>query len=1087
MATKPKFSIGLVALFSANVAAAKDYTKCAVENPDPTSNSYCLPTTDGVAPLSLQLARGAGMDTLVAVVPMKNCRTKSTSVRGAVSIAVDNSESRKESDPAGGRLTAAEFLLDEITKSAQADVSTGTITASHADFPKVGVISYGGRQGTVEPNNYESDGLNLKFTKEFCGIAEGGSTGRLRDAFPSGKGRWTETTSSGAFYSVCDFLAPVAANIVGDASSATPSMERNVEFLKYTGQTPRGSTDLTYMLEAFQHDQMLGLVTSNGKNAILITDGLPNIPKRVAADVCATKSYLNKPDLYEGTGRDGAVRYCIDRQFRAAADAANSYIEGNARFKEINVYNVLYLSSKKAFIDTDDQGELNPADFLIENSARTGNGKVKFKFAKDVESLKSYVQSLFEYFSPEAVQRVEITVNNNPTYNAVSPGAFDKLFSLKFVNLQLGANTVKVTVVYTDKKVTQNYVVTVTDGGTPMPTEYNCSQGDGTKTVDGDDPKSKTPNGDGVLPFPKSDGSQDRVPRNNDPETNLNSSDFTRESNTTVAGTSESSLRLQGGTGNCGVVAHTSSRKGWLAFVLLPLLAVLGLRRRGSLMVFLLAFASFVSSEGRAAGLNSENFVPAVGPESGLLWEGSRVIGHDQLYLGYTFDYVYRPVEWGNGKSERLSIHDHLQVNHFSAGFGLFPRVDLGIDLPISLYSAPKNPGGALQVNERTRNFFFLGDTTFRMKFAPQMLAGPSYDVAIAAGLSLPTGSSAAMMSDDSLKFSVLLPASYRVTATTEGFFTPGVSFYSSDTRVVQRTTSGGEVAVLKKSKSLLLQGGVRQWIVPKDTFGDGIVAEAGLRGDFADFVPSLNERASPMEWAVGGAWYMGKRLSLHGSYGAGIGSGVGAPMSRLVAGARYLFDMSKTEMTDETSESLSESDLDAILSQAQAEEMPPRYGEDETLLKLLYGDEILDLGSVRFEFNSARLTPEAKKTVQQLFNMLLQMKAKSVKIEGHTDSIGSFRYNLALSKRRAESVKAELVRLGYSRASISTEGFSFKYPVASNASKTGRAANRRIEVSVDGQSFKKPSISKEQLREWIYPNGAQPKRDDELEGDELN
>jgi outer membrane protein OmpA-like peptidoglycan-associated protein len=71
------------------------------------------------------------------------------------------------------------------------------------------------------------------------------------------------------------------------------------------------------------------------------------------------------------------------------------------------------------------------------------------------------------------------------------------------------------------------------------------------------------------------------------------------------------------------------------------------------------------------------------------------------------------------------------------------------------------------------------------------------------------------------------------------------------------------------------------------------------------------------------------------------------------------------------------------------------------------------------------------------------------VNVIGHTDSSGSERYNKKLSLRRAESVKSALVKAGVNENAVSVSGMGDAAPVADNATKEGRAQNRRADVSV--------------------------------------
>jgi OOP family OmpA-OmpF porin len=68
----------------------------------------------------------------------------------------------------------------------------------------------------------------------------------------------------------------------------------------------------------------------------------------------------------------------------------------------------------------------------------------------------------------------------------------------------------------------------------------------------------------------------------------------------------------------------------------------------------------------------------------------------------------------------------------------------------------------------------------------------------------------------------------------------------------------------------------------------------------------------------------------------------------------------------------------------------------------------------------------------------------------GHTDSIGSVEYNLKLSVRRADAVKAYLVSKGIEPNRIYTEGKGKAQPIA-DCTAEGRAKNRRVEIEVVG------------------------------------
>jgi OOP family OmpA-OmpF porin len=104
-------------------------------------------------------------------------------------------------------------------------------------------------------------------------------------------------------------------------------------------------------------------------------------------------------------------------------------------------------------------------------------------------------------------------------------------------------------------------------------------------------------------------------------------------------------------------------------------------------------------------------------------------------------------------------------------------------------------------------------------------------------------------------------------------------------------------------------------------------------------------------------------------------------------------------------------------------------------------------LRGVNFAFNSAELQPAALPVLDQAAEILKANPGVDVKVEGHTDSIGSEEYNQALSVRRAESVYRYLVNRGVDPERFRVEGFGKTRPIASNDTEAGRAQNRRVEL----------------------------------------
>jgi len=116
---------------------------------------------------------------------------------------------------------------------------------------------------------------------------------------------------------------------------------------------------------------------------------------------------------------------------------------------------------------------------------------------------------------------------------------------------------------------------------------------------------------------------------------------------------------------------------------------------------------------------------------------------------------------------------------------------------------------------------------------------------------------------------------------------------------------------------------------------------------------------------------------------------------------------------------------------------------------------DTLKLGDVFFDFNKAKLKPEAVKMLRTFFlNNNTSSSIDSIYVEGHTDSIGSDSRNIALSLQRCESIRQWLVQNNViTSLSIQVHPFGKSKPIASNSTPQGRAINRRVEMIV----FRKP------------------------------
>ena len=102
----------------------------------------------------------------------------------------------------------------------------------------------------------------------------------------------------------------------------------------------------------------------------------------------------------------------------------------------------------------------------------------------------------------------------------------------------------------------------------------------------------------------------------------------------------------------------------------------------------------------------------------------------------------------------------------------------------------------------------------------------------------------------------------------------------------------------------------------------------------------------------------------------------------------------------------------------------------------------------VLFGFDSAEIKSEAYPMLDEASDIMKKNPDLKVEIDGHTDSTGPAAYNMTLSERRAEAIKAHFVNRGVDSDQLTTKGFGSSNPAASNDTKEGRAKNRRVELT---------------------------------------
>jgi len=192
---------------------------------------------------------------------------------------------------------------------------------------------------------------------------------------------------------------------------------------------------------------------------------------------------------------------------------------------------------------------------------------------------------------------------------------------------------------------------------------------------------------------------------------------------------------------------------------------------------------------------------------------------------------------------------------------------------------------------------------------------------------------------------------------------------------------------------------------------------------------------------------YTGETTTTSATYGALIGAGAGAAVGMI----------SGRDAKQRRQRALIGAGVGALAGGAVGAYMDKQEDEirkvmrDSGVTVTRRGDDIiLNMpGNITFRTDSADLNSQFYKVLDGVAQVAKKYDKTIIEVAGHTDSTGTAEYNRALSQRRASSVADYLVTRGVAQARLMTAAGGEDHPIASNATDQGRAANRRVEVTL--------------------------------------
>lgn len=430
----------------------------------------------------------------------------------------------------------------------------------------------------------------------------------------------------------------------------------------------------------------------------------------------------------------------------------------------------------------------------------------------------------------------------------------------------------------------------------------------------------------------------------------------------------------------------------------------------------------FFSQTAHALRSNSIIYIrPSLDGSRYFVTEQSQGLYQWGYHLGFNMKYAFEPAEVAptTGGGRVGGVVDDLLVGFFTGGFGITDWLNVGLDFPVALYETFFNfihPGAnqcTLTAACPEQTVTKIGDVLFAAKARLIDSDRNFLGVSVQPFVTIPTGSGFFVTGYGSATGGVKLIVDTKIKrklflALNAGWQTIKETRYAPDTA----NATVDDLLLLSGAANLALG---KNFEVIGEIFGQTAIQN-----------PWAHQIQSPFGWLGGLRYSPGsiKRWSFGFSGGTGMGRGFGSPKFHALAQLRY----KKTKVVE-----------------LEGDESPVE-------VEAPYEEKIIITQKIHFEFNRWNIRPVSFPILDDVVEVLrLNPQIKKMRVEGHTDWIGSDEYNQRLSMRRANSVRDYLTQKGVSADRLVAEGYGESRPVADNNTDLGRAKNRRTEFTVVG------------------------------------
>lgn len=137
------------------------------------------------------------------------------------------------------------------------------------------------------------------------------------------------------------------------------------------------------------------------------------------------------------------------------------------------------------------------------------------------------------------------------------------------------------------------------------------------------------------------------------------------------------------------------------------------------------------------------------------------------------------------------------------------------------------------------------------------------------------------------------------------------------------------------------------------------------------------------------------------------------------------------------------------IAIQKALEQARSQFTSEEAEAYQQGGNLLIRMKNMNFSSGQSDLPASSLAALSKVSEVAKTLNAKSIQVEGHTDSTGSEAINMTISKARANAVATYLKSNGFDEVEVQSAGYGFQKPIATNKSKEGRTMNRRVDIVI--------------------------------------